>query len=133
MAAIYDQSRKEIFGEYLQTFFSNPNLWPEDLVVWFREAESSLSPMARSRGMTIELLLQYMSEKTGMDFDKPYYKSLLGNWSRWATEPGRGGDNTALMLALAECEIVYIDDYLFSSLRDLVLWLQGHDFPEHPS
>ncbi|MEO1256934.1 MAG: hypothetical protein AAFY41_18900, partial [Bacteroidota bacterium] len=89
--------------------------------------------MARSRGMTIELLLQYMSEKTGMDFDKPYYKSLLGNWSRWATEPGRGGDNTALMLALAECEIVYIDDYLFSSLRDLVLWLQGHDFPEHPS
>ena len=133
MASVYDQSRKEIFGEYLQTFFVSPSLWPEDLVQWFDGIQHRLTPMARSRGMTVEILLQYLSEKTGMDFNKAYYKSLLGNWSRWATEPGRGGDNTALMLALAECEIVYIDDYLFSSLRDLVLWLQGHDFPKHSS
>ena len=134
MASVYDQNRKGIFGEYLKTFFVDSDLWPEELVQWFDDMQSNLTPMAKSRGLTVELLLQYLSEKTGMDFiTKPYYKSLLGNWSRWATEPGRGGDNTALMLALAECEIVYIDDYLFSELRDLVLWLQGYDLPQQPS
>ena len=130
MASTYDQSRKEILGAYLRAFFENSELWPEELVKWFEEVSKDLSPAARARGLTIELLLEYMSIKTGIDLNKSYYKSLLGNWSRWATEPGRGGDNAALMLALAECEIVFIDDYLFSSLRDLILWLQGEDILE---
>ena len=89
-----------------------------------------MSAIAQSRGLTVELLLKYMSQETGLNLQQPYYKSLLGNWTRWHQEPGRGGDNAALILALADCEIVYLDGFVFSSAKDLVLWLQGEEIPE---
>ncbi|MFG6101231.1 hypothetical protein U2F10_03190 [Leptothoe sp. EHU-05/26/07-4] len=124
---MYDRKRKKILGEYLHDFLRNAELWPEDLADWYAEQEENMSPMQRSRGLTIELLLEYMSLQTGLDLNKPSYKNLLGNWSRWHKEPGRGGDNTALMLALATCRIVYIDDYIFTSLEDLLRWLLAED------
>ena len=124
---MYNRRRKEILGEYLSSFRKNPELWPEDLIKWYGEREKAMSPMQRSRGLTIELLLEYMSLRTGLELNKTSYKNLLGNWSRWHKEPGRGGDNTALMLALATCRIVAIDDYVFTSLEDLLRWLLAED------
>lgn len=127
---MYDQSRKVLLGAYLHDFLRDPDLWPRELADWYAAQESLMSAIARSRGLTIELLLEYMSQQTGLNLREPYYKSLLGNWSRWHKEPGRGGDNAALMLALADCEIVYLDGLVFNSVRDLILWLQGKDFSE---
>ncbi len=127
---MYDQSRKELLGAYLHEFLRKPDFWPESLAEWYETEKVGMSAIAQSRGLTVELLLKYMSQETGLNLQQPYYKSLLGNWTRWHQEPGRGGDNAALILALADCEIVYLDGFVFSSAKDLVLWLQGEEIPE---
>ncbi|MEM8610376.1 MAG: hypothetical protein AAGF93_00045 [Cyanobacteria bacterium P01_H01_bin.105] len=127
---MYDQRRKEILGAYLHEFLRDEDLWPESLVKWYKREERHMSAVSRSRGLTVELLLKYMSEHTGLNLMQPYYKSLLGNWTRWHQEPGRGGDNAALILALADCEIVYLDGIVFNRVKDLILWLQGEELSE---
>ena len=121
---MYDRQRKKLLGQYLHDFLRNSELWPQGLVEWCDRF--SIRRVGHG-GISIEILLKYMSDKTGIDLQESYYVGLLGNWSRWYSTPERGGDNAALILALADCEIVFLNGFVFTCPKDLVNWLLGKD------
>jgi hypothetical protein len=101
---VYPTDRKKDFGAYLKNFYTDRRKWPDDLNKWY----DKLAPDQVNRGLTVELLLEWMAEHTGMK-RKDTFVSLLGNWGRWGTNPGRGGDSFPLMVAIADCGLLILD------------------------
>jgi hypothetical protein len=119
---MYSVARKRQFGRFLHDFLRNPDMWTEDLHQW---CEREDAPRQSHGGISIDTLLLHLSDRSNIDLGDPYYANLLGNWTRWHSHPHKGGDNAALIVALAQCQIFYWEEEVFSSPSDLVNWLLG--------
>ena len=109
--AVYPESRKKKFGEYLYNFLFDKSLWPESLVVWYEEKVKGLKPHQRAKGLTAALFLEWLAQESKISaINDPryeeYFSRQIGNWSRWYSTPSRGGDNAALIIALAVTGVV---------------------------
>ncbi|EKU96664.1 hypothetical protein Lepto7375DRAFT_0614 [Leptolyngbya sp. PCC 7375] len=103
MSGVYPQDPRQRLGGAIDRFILDRSLWPKSLQRYFDE----LDQKDRSRGLTIEYLLKWMSEQTGIvDLDSPHYARLLGHYRRWGRGVERGGDSFVLLTALAQCGIV---------------------------
>ena len=60
----YDSGRKRSLGEYLSRFYEDRSLWPAGLEAWYEQRRKTLTNYQKGKGLSVALLLEWMSEQT---------------------------------------------------------------------
>ena len=102
------------FGQQIQEFMASSPVagspgWPDSLTAYYK----TLPIKARNRGLTVSMLLDWMSQESGISElgeQSPSHKSmvtLMGRYVRWGYNPdGPGGEDVLLLSAIAHCGII---------------------------
>ena len=100
---------RRYFGSQIKRFMQMPSLWPDSLLSYFE----IIPPKERRRGLTVSMLLDWMSEASGImelsegSEEHKKFVTLLGRYIRWEYQPGgSAAENILLISAIAHCEII---------------------------
>ena len=126
---MYSKESKQKLGAAIDDFIQNRAKWPESLVTYYNDLVESLSPARRSRGLTYDMLLDWMAIELGVPelADESYKQTLvtlIGRIRNWKYQPtGSGSDNFLLFSSLAEAGVIWDDDYQITQVNELVAFL----------
>ena len=100
------QDTKQVFGQWLELHHSRRELWPKTLNDWY---EARGGDAANGKGLTDEMMLEWMAEKTGWnELTEDYFLRLYRRHKQWSRGKKEGRDNLLLAVAIAKVELLTI-------------------------
>lgn len=101
------QDTKQVFGQWLELHHSRRELWPEKLDDWY---EARGGDAANGKGLTDEMMLEWMAEETGWsELTEDYFLRLYRRQKQWSRGKKEGRDNLLLAVAIAKVELLTIE------------------------
>jgi len=100
------QDTKRVFGQWLELHHSRRELWPQKLDDWY---ESRGGDAANGKGLTDEMLLEWMAEETGWpELKEDYFLRLYRRQKQWSRGKKEGRDNLLLAVAIAKVKLLTV-------------------------
>ena len=100
------QDTKQVFGQWLELHHSRRELWPQKLDDWY---ESRGGDAANGKGLTDEMMLEWMAEETGWnELTEDYFLRLYRRQKQWSRGKKEGRDNLLLAVAIAKVRLLTI-------------------------
>jgi hypothetical protein len=100
------QDTKRVFGQWLELHHSRRELWPKKLDDWY---ESRGGDAANGKGLTDEMLLEWMAEETGWpELKEDYFLRLYRRQKQWSRGKKEGRENLLLAVAIAKVKLLTV-------------------------
>ena len=95
-----------MFGQWLELHHSRRELWPKKLDDWY---EARGGDAANGKGLTDEMMLEWMAEETGWtELTEDYFLRLYRRHKQWSRGKKEGRDNLLLAVAIAKVELLTV-------------------------
>lgn len=100
------QDTKQVFGQWLELHHSRRELWPQKLNDWY---ESRGGDAINGKGLTDEMMLEWMAEETGWnELKEDYFLRLYRRQKQWSRGKKEGRENLLLAVAIAKVELLTV-------------------------